>query len=170
MDALTITLFVISGILGSISVIEIYACYTTRRWAAKMMACMPQMAADAVLTALGDPVNRKKIQDLLLDQGFLDAFVDSTVASIKQGIYGLLGVDKKANKKFDAQVGDAVVEEAGGGDLVGLIDLLPDTGKWAPVKAAVKADPMLIGRLFQVGAKFYSMFMGNKSQGGFNVQ
>lgn len=144
-------MFIVGIILGIISVIEIKAMRATRIWAEALVTNLPVLAAQSVVEALKDPEKRKAIQELVLDQEFLESLgamiiltaskhIETMVTSIKQGFYGILGIDAK----IDGQIKNALME---GSPANTIMEFLPKDSKLGKM---LNSDPGKIMNLLRV--------------------
>ena len=129
-----------------VSIIEIYAVERARRYWQKKEKELPELIVNLMFAVLSDPENRKRLRELIMDQAFMEATSKTIFESLKAGIYGLLGLDKKEqNKVTDAIMSDTPVGQ--------LINLIPENTK---IGKMVRANPGIMPTVIQVIGKMFS--------------
>jgi len=137
------------AIVSVISIVECYGMYASTKMAKQTIANIPLMARNAAISMLKDPEMKKELVAMFLDQEFMEATSKTIFESIKSGIYGLCGVDKKAEKTLSK----ALLEDGAAG---GLIDMLPDKMKNGKFMQIIKEKPELL----EIGLKLLAPYLG----------
>jgi hypothetical protein len=148
MDIVSILL----GIVSIISVLECYGMYASTKMARQTIASIPLLAKNAAIGMLKDPEMKKELVSMFLDQEFMEATSKTIFESLKSGIYGIIGVDKKNEKTLSK----ALLEDGAAG---GLLDMLPDKMKNGKFMQIIKERPELL----EVGLKMLAPYLGQQS-------
>lgn len=138
----TVLMFASGLVMTAVSIIEILALRRTRKWAADLIDNMPDLCVSTLFRVLENPENKKKLQEMILDQQFFEAVSQQVFQSLKQGVYSILGADNKLINK----VGKEMAKEQMG-PLGQILEMLPDN-KWGKM---LKENP---GLLLRIGQQF----------------
>ena len=134
----------VSALLAIVSIISIVECvgmFYSTKMARETVKNIPLMAKTSAIQMLKDPELKAELVSMFLDQEFMEATSKQIFESLKSGIYGLLGVDKKQEKA----IGSAVLSDLG--NLEGLAGLLPDKFLKGKVGKMITEHPEILQTL-----------------------